>query len=103
VNLTSGWVSIQSTSSPNNCIFNWLSSPEGNNNAMQYDDFLGPSPYSLGVNLAFALTGKPPVVPVGGEAYPVSKASILSPWIALVLTIAAVSILLVRRRALASK
>ena len=52
VSLTQGWVSIQSTYSPNSCSFLWLNSPDGNLNAIQE----GPGP--INDNLAFALTGQ---------------------------------------------
>jgi len=53
VGLTKGWVSIQSTSSPNGCSLWWLNSPTGNNNLIQ-------SGTSYSDNLAFALTEIPP-------------------------------------------
>jgi hypothetical protein len=54
VSLTTGWVSIQSTYSPNGCAFLWLNSFTGNWNAIQQGGAPPPD------NLAFALTGAPP-------------------------------------------
>jgi len=51
VSLTKGWVSIQSTYSPNGCSFLWLNSFTGNPNARQDDAPIDPVD-----NLAFALT-----------------------------------------------
>ncbi|MFC1981426.1 hypothetical protein ACFLVN_04190 [Chloroflexota bacterium] len=45
----------------------------------------------------------PVPVTVGGEVYPVDKAAILAPWIALAVVIVAGGIYLVRRRAFSSK
>jgi hypothetical protein len=52
VSLTQGWVSVQSTYSPNGCFFAWIISLVGNNNLIQ--DGI---PFAM--NLAFALTGGP--------------------------------------------
>jgi hypothetical protein len=52
VSLPNGWVSIQSTYSPNGCSFLWLNSLAGNTNAIQ-------SGTPLYDNLAFALTEAP--------------------------------------------
>ncbi|MFC1929832.1 hypothetical protein ACFLW6_03090 [Chloroflexota bacterium] len=47
---------------------------------------------------------KPPTVgAVGGEVFPVSKVTLLAPWIALALAIAAIGVLLVKRKAFGSK
>jgi hypothetical protein len=54
VSLTNGWVSIESTYSPNGCFFYWLTSPTGNWNAIQQGG--GGFLYD---NLAFALTEAP--------------------------------------------
>jgi hypothetical protein len=97
VSLTDGWVSIQSTSSPNGCAFFWLTSPTGNANAIQ--SYAGED-HILYDNLAFALTGVPePIVGVGGEAYPASKISLLAPWFGLgVLLAGGISWFVLRRR-----
>jgi hypothetical protein len=55
VSLPNGWVSIQSTYSPNGCAFLWLNSPTGNWNAIQNGFPVFPPD-----NLAFALTPAPP-------------------------------------------
>ena len=49
VSLATGWISIQSTYSPDNSVFLWITSPDGNLNALQNG---GP----LSSNLAFELT-----------------------------------------------
>jgi hypothetical protein len=54
VSLTKGWVSIQSTYSPHDCLFLWLTSSTGNNNGRQLPDGME------GENLAFALSAAPP-------------------------------------------
>jgi hypothetical protein len=51
VTLATGWVSIQSTASPDNSALLWMSSPTGNTNALQ-------NGVSLANNLAFELTHK---------------------------------------------
>jgi len=56
VSLTEGWVSVQSTYSPNGCFFAWTTSPVGNNNLIQ-------NGISCTHNLAFALTGMPEALP----------------------------------------
>jgi len=56
VSLTQGWVSVQSTYSPNGCFFAWITSHTGNNNLIQ-------NGIHAGANLAFALTGAPPPPP----------------------------------------
>jgi hypothetical protein len=68
VSLTQGWVSIQSTYSPNNCSFLWLSSPDGNLNAIQEGGY-GPTDD----NLSLILTGEGYEygdAPEGALAYP---------------------------------
>jgi hypothetical protein len=72
VNVTDGWVSIQSTSSPNGCWFLWLNSPTGDGNAIQEGGIISPPP-PLEDNLAFALTGwglEFGDAPEGALAYP---------------------------------
>jgi hypothetical protein len=98
VSLTDGWVSIQSTSSPNGCIFLWLTSPTGNANAMQ--GYTGEEFSPIYCNFAFALTGVPePIVGVGGEAHPVNRISLLAPWIGLAAAVAVgAGVLVLRRR-----
>jgi hypothetical protein len=98
VSLTDGWVSIQSTSSPNGCAFLWLTSPTGNANAMQ--GYTGEEFSPIYCNFAFALTGVPePIVGVGGEAYPVNRISVLAPWIAVAAAVAVgAGVLVLRRR-----
>ena len=49
--LSDGWVSVQSTYSPNDCNFLWCNSPDGNFNALQNGEELSES-------LAFGLTGE---------------------------------------------
>jgi hypothetical protein len=44
-----------------------------------------------------------PISSVGGEAYPVNTVSVLAPWFALAVVIAAVGVYLVRRRVHSSK
>ena len=56
VTLTNGWVSIQSTYSPNGCWLLWGNSFTGNLNAIQQGA-------NLNDNLAFALTKAPPPLP----------------------------------------
>jgi hypothetical protein len=62
VNLSSGWISIQGTSTgtPTNCIFMWIDSATGNNNACMNNQ-------NMYDNLAFCLsssTGEEPSVPI---------------------------------------
>ena len=93
VGLNQGWVSIQSTSG---CRFWWLNSPSGNSKFIQE---LRGVPDNYTTDLAFALTEAPTPPPVGGEAYPVSKASLLAPWIAVGLVLAGgISWYILRRR-----
>jgi len=75
VNLTQGWVSVQSTSSSNGCYFWWRTSFDGSSNAIQQGGY-----GNLSVNLAFTLTGVSQAV--DGEGSPIDKASLLAPWIA---------------------
>jgi len=56
VSLTQGWVSVQSTYSPNGCFFAWIISPVGNDNLIQDGT-------NFANNLAFALTGGLPPAP----------------------------------------
>ena len=48
--------------------------------------------------VAFGNYYNPPPPPVGGEAYPVNKLGILTPWIGLVMAITAGSLIVIRRR-----
>jgi len=74
-------------------------------NGNYWSDYTGPGPYTI----AGAANSKddnpsdecPPIaprVPVGGEAYPESKASVLAPWIAIGVAIIAGATIFVRRR-----
>ena len=65
VNLSAGWISIQGTSTgtPTNCIFMWIDSSTGNNNACMNNQ-------NMYDNLAFCLSYSP----AGGNPVP------LSPW-----------------------
>jgi len=49
------------------------------------------------VAIDIIVTPEPP--PVGGEAYPVSKAAVLAPWIALAAVLIAGGIIFIRRKA----
>lgn len=73
VNLAEGWVSVQSTYSPNGCSLLWLNSPDGNSNAIQESDVTDGG--LVNENLAFILTGQD--MPVGGTAYSVDMSGIL--------------------------
>jgi hypothetical protein len=57
VSLTDGWVSIQSTYSPNGCWFLWVNSPDGNRNLVQND-------VQIEDNLAFCLIGQDITPPI---------------------------------------
>jgi hypothetical protein len=74
VDLTTGWMAIQSDVSPNNCNFLWAAGPEGNFNALQNGG-------ATGANMAFSLTApdiqldhdiavQSIVAPVSGNAAP---------------------------------
>jgi len=54
VDLEEGWVSIYATYLPGFYYFAWLTSPDGNSNAIQKGE-------GMGVNLAFSLTSSPDV------------------------------------------
>jgi len=55
VNMEEGWLSVQSTYSPNNCNFCWLSSPDGNNNARQNGNSLSDN-LAINLSLCFCCT-----------------------------------------------
>jgi hypothetical protein len=96
VSLTKGWVSIQSTYSPNGCFFNWLTSSTGNNNGRQL-----PPDGMEGENLAFALSAAPTPPPP-----PPSPAGVptVNHWgiVAMITLFAGLLVWTVRRRRLAS-
>ena len=92
VGLTEGWVSIQSTFSPNGCAFLWLDSPVGDLNAIQQG---GMDNDNIEDNLSFSLTKSVRIV--GGEFYQENKILILAPWIALGIVILAGGVYLIRR------
>lgn len=89
VNLTQGWVSIQSTYSPSGSSFLWMDSLSGNLNLIQEGASPGPD------NLGFALTTSQAV---GGEVFQINKLNVLAPWLALALVLAAGGAWFVMRR-----
>jgi hypothetical protein len=95
VSLTKGWVSIQSTYSPNGCVFLWLTSPTGNNNGRQLPDGME------GENLAFALSAAPtpPPTPPSPPGVPT-----VNHWgiVAMITLFAGLLVWTVRRRRAAS-
>ncbi len=60
--LSTGWVSIQSHVTANNCWFMWISAKTGDGDSLQdLDDGAGPT--STGYDRAIELTGEEPVIP----------------------------------------
>jgi hypothetical protein len=60
--LSNGWVSVLKTFSPNECIFAWIQSPDGNGKGLQYD--IASWLWYNTADLAFILTDGEPAIPV---------------------------------------
>ena len=55
----SGWISVQAISAPDNCVFLWMDSPQGDGYLLQQDQSPQGAFYAYGYDLAFCLRGTP--------------------------------------------